>query len=117
MKECNPAVPFNAAITLPGSKSITHRALIAAALAEGKTIISRHRRRFGKKLTSQISIAALQVVIGGIVLHQRTNICSPGILRLVQNGTRLVYGTDITVVGNRLKHLLQLVPAILFHRG
>jgi 3-phosphoshikimate 1-carboxyvinyltransferase len=34
-----PASPVNATISVPGSKSITNRALILAALAEGKTVL------------------------------------------------------------------------------
>ncbi|MCX6349004.1 MAG: hypothetical protein NTV79_05830, partial [Candidatus Aureabacteria bacterium] len=38
--EIPPRGPIDAAIALPGSKSITNRALIIAALAEGTTILS-----------------------------------------------------------------------------
>jgi len=38
---CNPARgPINARVSLPGSKSITNRALVAAALADGHSLIS-----------------------------------------------------------------------------
>jgi 3-phosphoshikimate 1-carboxyvinyltransferase len=39
MKEIKPVSHINAAITVPGSKSITQRALIAAALAEGPSTL------------------------------------------------------------------------------
>lgn len=39
--QCTPAAgPLNATVTLPGSKSITNRALICAALADGTSILS-----------------------------------------------------------------------------
>jgi len=39
MKEIKPVSNINAVVRLPGSKSITHRALIAAALADGKSLL------------------------------------------------------------------------------
>jgi 3-phosphoshikimate 1-carboxyvinyltransferase len=39
MKEIFPISDLNAVVKIPGSKSITHRALIAAALAEGNSIL------------------------------------------------------------------------------
>ncbi|MCH8253612.1 MAG: 3-phosphoshikimate 1-carboxyvinyltransferase, partial [Planctomycetes bacterium] len=38
---CNPASgPINATVELPGSKSITNRALVAAAFADGNSLLS-----------------------------------------------------------------------------
>jgi 3-phosphoshikimate 1-carboxyvinyltransferase len=39
-KEIKPAGPVDATLTLPGSKSYTHRALMAAALAAGESVLS-----------------------------------------------------------------------------
>jgi 3-phosphoshikimate 1-carboxyvinyltransferase len=39
MKEIFPISDLNATVKIPGSKSITHRALIAAALADGKSLL------------------------------------------------------------------------------
>ena len=39
MKEIQPRPSINAAVRIPGSKSITHRALIAASLAKGESLI------------------------------------------------------------------------------
>ena len=39
MKEIRPRSPIRAVVRMPGSKSITHRALIAAGLATGKSLI------------------------------------------------------------------------------
>lgn len=39
MKQIQPATTINASVTVPGSKSLTQRALIAAALASGESIL------------------------------------------------------------------------------
>ncbi|MBN1627156.1 MAG: 3-phosphoshikimate 1-carboxyvinyltransferase [Deltaproteobacteria bacterium] len=39
MKEIKPVSDINAVVRMPGSKSITHRALIAASLAKGKSLL------------------------------------------------------------------------------
>ncbi|SPD72183.1 3-phosphoshikimate 1-carboxyvinyltransferase [uncultured Desulfobacterium sp.] len=39
MKEIKPISNFNVTVAIPGSKSITHRAIIAASLATGKSLI------------------------------------------------------------------------------
>ena len=40
MKEVNSLTSLNATVRIPGSKSITHRAIIAAALADGESLLS-----------------------------------------------------------------------------
>jgi 3-phosphoshikimate 1-carboxyvinyltransferase len=39
MKEIKPRAQINATVRIPGSKSVTHRALIASALAQGKSLL------------------------------------------------------------------------------
>ena len=39
MKEIKPISDLNATTTIPGSKSITHRAIIAAGLARGESLL------------------------------------------------------------------------------
>ena len=39
MKETNTGSILNATVRIPGSKSITHRAVIAASLADGKSVL------------------------------------------------------------------------------
>ena len=39
MKETNPRSELNATVRIPGSKSITHRAIIAASLADGRSVL------------------------------------------------------------------------------
>ncbi|MFH1627505.1 MAG: 3-phosphoshikimate 1-carboxyvinyltransferase, partial [Pseudomonadota bacterium] len=40
MKETNPRSDLNATVRIPGSKSITHRAIIAASLAVGRSVLT-----------------------------------------------------------------------------
>ena len=42
MKKIQARTTLNASVGIPGSKSITHRALIAAALAEGESLLENH---------------------------------------------------------------------------
>ncbi len=44
MKEIKPIQKLNAAVRIPGSKSVTHRALIAGALARGESILKNYLR-------------------------------------------------------------------------
>ncbi len=44
MKEIKPTQKLNAAVRIPGSKSITHRALITGALARGESILKNYLR-------------------------------------------------------------------------
>ena len=42
MKEIQPRQSINASVRIPGSKSITHRALITASLAEGESLLKEY---------------------------------------------------------------------------
>ncbi len=52
-KEINPCQPVQASLTLPGSKSYTHRALVAAALAAGESVLSNALKAEDTELTAQ----------------------------------------------------------------
>jgi 3-phosphoshikimate 1-carboxyvinyltransferase len=52
-KEIKPCGAVEATLTLPGSKSYTHRALVAAALAEGESVLSNALRAEDTELTAQ----------------------------------------------------------------
>ncbi len=52
-KEIKPLNHIDATLTLPGSKSYTHRALIAAALAEGKSVLRNALKAEDTELTAQ----------------------------------------------------------------
>jgi 3-phosphoshikimate 1-carboxyvinyltransferase len=61
-REINPRVPVNATLTLPGSKSYTHRALVAAALAKGDSLLTNALAAEDTELTAQ-ALARLGAVI------------------------------------------------------
>ena len=48
-----PCPPVQASLTLPGSKSYTHRALVAAALATGESILTNALKAEDTELTAQ----------------------------------------------------------------
>ncbi|MBM4285340.1 MAG: 3-phosphoshikimate 1-carboxyvinyltransferase [Deltaproteobacteria bacterium] len=52
-QEIKPTGPVQAILTLPGSKSFTHRALIAAALADGDSLLTHALRAEDTELTAQ----------------------------------------------------------------
>jgi 3-phosphoshikimate 1-carboxyvinyltransferase len=53
LKEIKPAGPVQATLTLPGSKSYTHRALMAAALAAGESVLTNALKAEDTELTAQ----------------------------------------------------------------
>ena len=52
-KEIKPCQPVQATLTLPGSKSYTHRALVAAALAAGESVLMNALKAEDTELTAQ----------------------------------------------------------------
>ena len=52
-KEIKPRGPIEAVLTLPGSKSYTHRALMAAALAAGESVLTNALKAEDTELTAQ----------------------------------------------------------------
>ncbi len=52
-KAIKPCQPVHASLTLPGSKSYTHRALVAASLADGESVLSNALRAEDTELTAQ----------------------------------------------------------------
>ncbi len=53
IKHIQPIEKVEATLTLPGSKSYTHRALIAAALATGESILANALRSEDTELTAR----------------------------------------------------------------
>ncbi len=51
-KEITPNPPVNATLALPGSKSYTHRALVAAALAQGESLLTNALKAEDTELTA-----------------------------------------------------------------
>ena len=68
VKEIKPLDQVNATLTLPGSKSYTHRALIAAALAEGESVLRNALKAEDTELTAQ----ALMKLGAGIDWQENT---------------------------------------------
>ncbi len=52
-KAIKPAQPVQAVLSLPGSKSYTHRALVAASLAAGESLLSNALKAEDTELTAQ----------------------------------------------------------------
>ena len=74
MKEIQPKSSINATIRMPGSKSITHRALIAASLANGESLLKGfltskdtfYTVNALRELGVEISIAGKNITISGL---------------------------------------------------
>ncbi|WP_322510225.1 hypothetical protein, partial [Anaerolinea sp.] len=71
----NPATPLRGEVCIPGDKSISHRAALFAALAEGESLIENF-------LDSGVTRAMLNALTGlGVAWrleHGRLEVCSPG---------------------------------------
>ena len=89
-----PGGPFNATVTVPGDKSLSHRALMFAAIAEGDSIVSGVGP--GKDVDSTTN--ALRSLGVSIVGEQ---IRSPGIERWVEPGIPIDCGNS----GTTMRHL------------
>ena len=63
-----PCPPVHASLTLPGSKSYTHRALVAAALANGESLLSNALEAEDTEITAQ----TLAKLGAGIDWHDAT---------------------------------------------
>ncbi|HUG67550.1 MAG TPA: 3-phosphoshikimate 1-carboxyvinyltransferase [Pirellulaceae bacterium] len=85
--EIKPTGPLNASIRPPGSKSITNRALICAALAEGESVLTgaldsedtgvmaAALRRLGLQVVQDVSRSSIRVAgCGGALLHDRADL-------------------------------------------
>ena len=73
MKQIQTRTGLNASVRIPGSKSITHRALIAAALAEGDSLLENHlvsedtlhTRKVLEELGAKISVEGKDLKVAG----------------------------------------------------
>jgi len=96
--------PLNAAVTVPGSKSYTQRALILAALARGESLL---RRPLDAEDTTYL-IAALQM-LGAVITPQNDALVIRGTggrlenpgreIYLGNNGTAMRILTGVTAIG------------------
>ena len=89
-----PGGPFNATVTLPGDKSLSHRALMFAAMAEGDSVVS--GAGSGNDVAS--TRAALRTLGVSIVGDK---VRSPGVTGWVDPGTPIDCGNS----GTTMRHL------------
>lgn len=96
--------PVHATLTLPGSKSYTHRALVAAALAAGESVLSNALRAEDTEITAQ-ALAKLgagldwqgnDIRVQGVGGHWRP-MAEP--IYLGNSGTSMRFLTALTALG------------------
>jgi len=105
---CNPAAgPLDCAVSLPGSKSITNRALVLAALADGKS-------RLGNLLLAEdtrIMLAALRALGVSITVDEPGRVAevtgcggrlpaSRAVIHCGNSGTTMRFCTAVVALGN-----------------
>jgi 3-phosphoshikimate 1-carboxyvinyltransferase len=107
MKEIQPVASVQATVSVPGSKSLTQRALIAAALAEGESRLvgplvsedteysSQALRQMGVEIRSEQDMWIIQGN-GGVIL------AAPEPIYLGNNGTATRFLTSVAALGNSL---------------
>lgn len=105
MKEILPVVNLDATVSVPGSKSLTQRALIAAALAEGESRLS------GPLVSEDTEYSAQALSQMGIVIRKEQDLWvingNGGIIQapsepiyLGNNGTATRFLTSVAALGN-----------------
>jgi 3-phosphoshikimate 1-carboxyvinyltransferase len=104
VKEITPLDQVNATLTLPGSKSYTHRALIAAALAEGESVLRNALRAEDTELTAQALIklgATIDWQDNTVLIRGTGGRLSPaaGPIYLGNSGTSLRFLTAVATLG------------------
>ncbi|MBW2107927.1 MAG: 3-phosphoshikimate 1-carboxyvinyltransferase, partial [Deltaproteobacteria bacterium] len=106
MKQIRPVKNLHAVIRVPGSKSYTQRALIAAALASGRS------RVLGALMSEDIEylIAALRAM--GIIIHK-----NDGDLIVEGTGGRLTVPEAPIFMGNNGTGLRLLTTTVCLGRG
>jgi 3-phosphoshikimate 1-carboxyvinyltransferase len=107
MKEISPVASVDATIAVPGSKSLTQRALIAAALAEGSS------RLLGPLTSEDTDYTSKALAQMGIVVHKEKDewrvegnggriATPPGEIYLGNNGTATRFLTSVAALGHGL---------------
>jgi 3-phosphoshikimate 1-carboxyvinyltransferase len=110
VKEIKPIEQINATLSLPGSKSYTHRALIAAVLAEGESVL----RNALKAEDTELTARALEKMGAGIDWQDSTvmvrgaggrlgPVAEP--IYLGNSGTSLRFLTAVATLGQGEYHL------------
>src|SRR5512143_3631790 len=102
-KEITPAGPVQVNLTLPGSKSYTHRTLIAAALAEGESLLANALRAEDTELTA-LALARLGAAVewqgAGVRVRGTAGKLKPvyGTIYLANSGTSLRFLTALAAL-------------------
>ncbi|MGV1097790.1 3-phosphoshikimate 1-carboxyvinyltransferase [Thiovibrio sp. JS02] len=105
MKEIKPLASIDATLTVPGSKSLTQRALIAAALADGESTLKWPLKSEDTEYTSQ-ALAAMGISVRQDpeewrVLGKAGKIATPGQeIFLGNNGTATRFLTSVAALGH-----------------
>ncbi|MFZ5774186.1 MAG: 3-phosphoshikimate 1-carboxyvinyltransferase [Thermodesulfobacteriota bacterium] len=105
MKEIKPLASTDTTLTVPGSKSLTQRALIAAALAEGETILHWPLASEDTEYTSK-ALRDMGVMVEHGKEQWRVQGCGgriatpPGEIYLGNNGTATRFLTSVAALGH-----------------
>lgn len=105
MKEIQPVATVDATVAVPGSKSLTQRALIAAALAEGES------RLLGPLVSEDTEYSSRALTQMGVGIHKEQDAwivrgnggaiqSSPEPIFLGNNGTATRFLTSVAALGN-----------------
>lgn len=105
IKEIKPLGRFNAVVQVPGSKSFTQRALVAASLAEGKSLLRNALiAEDTDHLVGALRLLGAQIVCSGpdvIVTGTGGRIANPGKeLHLGSNGTAMRFLVGVAALGS-----------------
>ena len=104
MKEIRPVRKIKAEVTVPGSKSITQRALIAAALADGESILhgplESEDTRYTADALEQMGVTVDKLIDRWIVHGNGGQIATPDKeIFLGNNGTATRFLTSVASLG------------------
>ncbi len=110
IKEIKPLDQVNAILSLPGSKSYTHRALIAAALAEGDSVLRNALKAEDTELTAQALMklgAAIDWQDNAVLVRGTGGRLAPAAepIYLGNSGTSMRFLTAVATLGQGEYHL------------
>lgn len=105
MIEVKPATKINATVKVPGSKSITQRALIAAALADGESTLldplESEDTRYTARALEQMGVIVAKAKDRWIIAGNGGRIVTPGKeIFLGNNGTATRFLTSVAALGS-----------------
>ncbi|MFH1076033.1 MAG: 3-phosphoshikimate 1-carboxyvinyltransferase [Pseudomonadota bacterium] len=105
VKEILPIKASEASVTIPGSKSYTHRALVVASLAHGESVIenplfcddTRYTATALEKLGAELDQSSARITVRGV--NGIPNAC-PDTLQFGNSGTSIRFLTAISALGS-----------------